>query len=213
MIAKEWGGLKSAFGRALFFISLGLLAQFFGQISYNSYIYFLGVEVPYPSIGDLGFFGSVVFYIFGTANLFRVTGSHLRYSSMPQILISIVLPTLLLGGSYFVFLQNYDFLASSSLAVILDFAYPLGQAIYVSLALLVFLLSMNTLGGLMRLPMLFLLCSLVFQYFCDYTFLYEVQHDLWYVGGLNDYMYFASYFFMTVSLGYIGYKLSALRSA
>ncbi len=97
--------------------------------------------------------------------------------------------------------------------MLLDFGYPLGQAIYVSLAILVAFLSRSTLGGVMRMPTLCLLYALVFQYFCDFTFLYQVQHGTWYVGGINDYMYFASYFFMTISLGFIGTKLRTLRSA
>src|SRR3989344_3781023 len=59
-MAKLWGGYKSLLGKALAFFSLGLLLQSFGQSAYSYYIYFEKIEVPYPSIGDICFFGSVI---------------------------------------------------------------------------------------------------------------------------------------------------------
>lgn len=211
--ALEWGGVKSAFGRALGFISFGLLAQFLGQVIYATYIYILGVGVPYPSLGDVGYFGSVIFYILGAGQLFRVVALRNRPLSLSERFLSIGLPLVLLCASYTIFLRGYDFSTSTGLATALDFGYPLGQAVYVSLALLVFFLSRSVLGGTMRQPMICLLFCLVFQYFCDYTFLYQVHHDSWRVAGINDYMYFASYFFMTLSLAFINQRLTQLRKA
>src|SRR3989344_8362340 len=72
--AKKWGGFGSLLGRSISFFSIGLLAQFFGQASYAYYIYLAGVEVPYPSICDLGYFGSIGFYILGIIYLAKVAG-------------------------------------------------------------------------------------------------------------------------------------------
>src|SRR3989344_5390939 len=41
MVAARRWGLKSLMGKAMFFFSLGLFAQEFGQLSYSFYIYFL----------------------------------------------------------------------------------------------------------------------------------------------------------------------------
>ena len=61
--------------------------------------------------------------------------------------------------------------------------------------------------------MLCLLFSLVFQYFCDYIFLYQAHQGTWHVAGINDFMYFVSYFCMTISLAFIGRKLQQLRES
>ena len=63
-ISKKWGGVKSILGRSIVFFALGLLAQEFGQLIYSFYSLYLGVEIPYPSLGDLGFFGSIPLYIY-----------------------------------------------------------------------------------------------------------------------------------------------------
>ena len=70
--AQNWGGLKSSFGKAIYFLSFGLLAQFIGQAIYAYYIYVLHVEVPYPSFGDIGYFGSVLLYIVALFYLARI---------------------------------------------------------------------------------------------------------------------------------------------
>jgi hypothetical protein len=88
--------------------------------------------------------------------------------------------------------------------VVLDFGYPLGQAIYVSIAMLTLIISRKALGGIMREPMAFLLIALVVQYLSDFMFLYQVSNEQWYVGGLNDYMYLISYFLMTLGLIQLG---------
>src|SRR3990167_711806 len=74
LISNYWGGRKSTFGKSILFFSLGLLLQSFGQSSYSYYIFFEKIEVPYPSVGDIGFFGSVLAYIAGIIYLARVSG-------------------------------------------------------------------------------------------------------------------------------------------
>ena len=57
----KWGSIRSIIGRAITMFALGLFAQEFGQLAYAYYILVLHIEVPYPSIGDVGYFGSVIF--------------------------------------------------------------------------------------------------------------------------------------------------------
>lgn len=212
-IAKQWGGLKSILGKTLFFLALGLLAQFIGQVTYSYYIYVLGVDVPYPSIGDIGYFGSVVSYIIAVIYLLKVVGAKTSFRSYKGMSLAVILPLLLLLASYAVFLRQYEFDWNSPLRVLLDFGYPLGQAFYVSLAILSYLFSRKFLGGLMRGPILFLIVALVIQYFSDYMFLYQFNQDQWYVGGGNDYLYFLSYVVMTIALGNMGLILKQIRSS
>ena len=77
-ISKRWGGVSSVVGKALIFFSLGLFAQEFGQIVYSSYAFFLKVQIPYPSLGDLGYFGSIPLYFMGVYYLAKASG--IRFS-------------------------------------------------------------------------------------------------------------------------------------
>ncbi len=204
LISRHWGGYKSLLGRAILLFSISLLLQSFGQSVNSYYNFFLNVEVPYPSLGDVGFFGSTIFYILGIAHLAKLSGFRFTSRSTRGKVLAIVLPLVMLIFSYWFFLQGYEFDWTDKIRIFLDFGYPLGDALYVSIALLTFILCRNVLGGIMRRPVFLLVCALTFQYLVDFMFLYQVSQGTWYVGGINDYLYFASYFVMTMALIYMG---------
>ncbi len=199
-ISVGWGGMKSLIGRTIIYFSIGLLMQEFGQLAYSYYYLFQGIAVPYPSIGDIGYFGSIPFYILGVFTLAKTSGIVISLKSIENKLQAVIIPFGTLVFSYFFFLRNYTFDLSNPLTVFLDFGYPLGQSIYISLALLTFLLSRKLLGGVMRGRILFFLLALVVQYLADFTFLYQASNASWIAGGFNDYLYLLSYFLMSMAL-------------
>lgn len=199
-VAVRWGGWKSKMGRAAFMFACGLAAQAFGQFVYTFYFLTQGIEAAYPSLGDLGYFGSIPFYIYGVILLSQASGIGFSLKKMHNALFAILLPLGLLVASYYSFLIGYEFDFSQPIRVFLDFAYPLGQAIYISLALVTLVLSYRILGGIMRGKIFFILIALVLQYFADYLFLYQQMHESWVGGGISDYIYLVSYFVMTMAL-------------
>lgn len=212
IISKRWGFTKSIMGKAILMFSLGLLAQEFGQISYSLYYDLLGTPGPYPSIGDAGFFGSIPLYIIGIILLARASGVQFTLKKVSHIVQVVVLPGGMLLLSYVLFLQGYKFDWSQPIKIFLDFGYPFGQAIYISLALLTYLLSRNVLGGIMRNKILFILFALCIQFLSDYTFLYQSSRGTWKVGEINDYMYLVAYLFMTLGLLQLQTVLRKLRA-
>lgn len=199
-ISLKWGGWKSKMGRATMMFSFGLFAQAFGQFVYTYYFLFLGVEVPYPSIGDIGYFGSIPLYIYGLILLADASGVNFTLRRIRNQVWAVLLPLAILSFSYAIFLHDYTVDLSDPLLLILDFGYPLGQALYVAFALLIYLLSRNILGGLMRDRILLILVALFIQYLADYTFLLQVINETWTAAGINDYIYLVSYFTMTLAL-------------
>jgi hypothetical protein len=208
IMGKRWGGLKSVMGRAITFFALGLLLQAFGQTVFSIYNLALKVEIPYPSLADIGFFGSIPLYIYATLQLGKASGASIQ--SLGKKFIVILLPIAALIISYFAFLQNYEFAGVSSLQVFLDFGYPFGQAIYISLALLAYVLSRSSLGGVMRGRVVFILIALVIQYVADSNFLYQYTNGTWINGGYGDYIYLLAYFFMTYGLIRLGTTLKRI---
>jgi hypothetical protein len=200
MISLKWGGWKSIMGKAILLFSIGLLLQEFGQLSYSFYIYFMHIEVPYPSIGDIGFFGSIPCYIYGIWLLGKTSGIKIGFKQSKIRIFALIIPLFILLSAYYLFLLHYEFDWTNPLAIFLDFCYPLGEAIYISLAISTYILSKNILGGLMKNKILFLLFALTVQFIADYTFLYQAKNGLWHAGGLNDYMYLLSYTLMALSL-------------
>ncbi len=213
-ISYKWGGHKSLLGRVILAFSIGLFLQCFGQTYSSYYVYHYNVESPsYPGIGDIGFMGSVVAYIYGAIALSKISGVGVTLKKIKNKVWAFLIPLLILAGSYFFFLQGYEFDFSQKIKTILDLGYPFGQAFYVSMAILALIMSRNVLGGVMKKPMLFLIFALLFQYFADFFFLYEANAGIWYVGNINDYLYCASYFVMTLSLIQIGRSFYKIQNS
>ena len=204
VIARRWGDYKSMVGQAVLAFSLGLLCQSFGQTAYSFYVYFWKIPIPYPSLGDFGFFGSIPFYMYGAYMLSKISGVKISLKLYGSKIQAIIVPAVLLGLSYFLFLKDYVFDWTQPVKTLLDFGYPLGQAVYVSIAILAFILSRKILGGIMRLPMLFFIAALIAQYLSDFVFLIQAQEGSFYPGGINDLMYAASYALMAIALCFIG---------
>lgn len=208
-VSRKWGGFKSLIGKATGFISLGLLAQEFGQIAY-SYLGSKMEEVPYPSIGDIGYFGSIVLYVIGLIYLIKALKVKGTFTKAKSIVTVVLLPLALLVASYEYFLRDYEADFTNKLAVMLDFGYPLGQAFYLALAILAFILSRKYLGGIMKPVIIFLIAALGAQYAADFAFLYANSRDQWVTAGINDYMYLLSYFVMTMALLKFGKAIDKL---
>lgn len=200
LASRSWGGIRSRMGRSAAFLSIGLLLQAFGQSSFSYYTTILNVGIPYPSIADVGYFGSVLFYIIGIYSLARVSGASVTLKKYRGKGLVVVIPAILLIFSYNLFLSSYQFDWSNPLRVFLDFGYPIGQAIYVSIAVLAFILSKDVLGGIMRGPIIFVVYALVIQYFADSNFLFQTINGTWINGGYGDFLYTFAYFLMAISL-------------
>lgn len=201
-MSGKWGSYSSLLGKTILCLSLGLLAQVFGQFSYAFYARVSGVEVPYPSVGDLGFFGSIPFYVFGSYYLIKicvpsVRGGGFRFSVSP---VSIVVPVAMLVMSYVILLRGYEPDWENIPGTFLDFGYPLFQAVYVSLAVIAFYYTKHMVDGIMHKKVVLLLIALVVQYCADFLFLYKAHRDLYVAAGITDLAYLVAYFFMSLSI-------------
>ncbi|EKD75881.1 MAG: hypothetical protein ACD_43C00286G0012 [uncultured bacterium] len=200
MLAMGWGGHRSVMGKALISFALGAFFQAFGQTTFSIYNLFLETDIPYPSLADVGYFGSIPLYILGTLFLAQASGIKVSLKSFQKKLVAIVFPVLMIVVSYVAFLKDYEFDWSAPLRMLLDFGYPFGQAIYVSIAILTLSLSKGLLGGLMKNKIFFLLSALIVQYIADFNFLYQAIQGTWVNGGYGDLIYMTAYFLLAMSL-------------
>lgn len=197
-ISFKWGGLKTLLGRAIFMFSLGLLMQIFGQISYAYYTILKHITVPYPSIGDLGFFGTIPFYIYGVYLLAKSSGIKISVQSFRKKILALIIPGLVLLLYYFSFFYNYEFDFTSPVKIFFDIAQPLGNVIYVSIAVITYIFSRSVLNGIMYSKAFLLLVALIVQSIADYIFLYNSSS--FYTGNYMDLIYLVSYFVMVLAL-------------
>ncbi len=87
----------------------------------------------------------------------------------------------------------------------------MGDAFIISAAILAFLLSLNSLGGIMKKPILFLVFALFIQYVADIYFFYQANQGTFFAGGFTDFLYFFSYAFMALSIIMIGETYKHIR--
>jgi hypothetical protein len=197
---KYWGFGKSVLGKALLSFTTGMAFQLFGQLTFSLLYALNDGVVPYPSIADIGYFGSIPLYCYGAWSLAKSAGARRALRSMGGLLIAIALPMLLLAITVGMFIYGKEIDWSKPLLVILDFGYPMGQAIFLVLALLTYLLSSEWLGGKLRVSVVFVVFSLIAQYLADSTFLYLNLNGLWGPGEFNDLLYMVAYFFMSYAI-------------
>jgi hypothetical protein len=99
------------------------------------------------------------------------------------------------------------------LTTFLDIGYPLGEAFYLSMAMLAYLLSRKLLGGIMKVPILFLITALVAEYVADFLFLYESHAGTYVPGGFNDLLFVVSYSLMAISIIQLGVVFKFIKDA
>ena len=199
--ARKWGGFKAVLGKALIFFSLGLLAQGVGELIYTYYIDGAKIQIPYPSWGDVAYFGSLLLYITGALFLAKAAGAGIALKqNRTYKVIAVLVPVIMVSVSYFILLHNHQYDTSHPLTVFLDAGYPVGEACYVSIAIVVYLLSRKLLGGLMKPALLLLIGALFVQYVADFNFVYQSNRGTFLQGKYGDFLYVIAYFVMATAL-------------
>lgn len=204
VVSKVWGGYKSIIGKGIIFISLGLLGQWFGLQIWTYYNVILKIEVPYPSLADIGYFALIPLYAIGALMFAHAAGAKFSLRSISGKILALLIPFAMLLIAYFLFVRNVGFDSSNIIKTFFDFAYPLGEVIPVSIAIFTLYASKKYLGGRMKSRILSLLFAFSFQFITEYAFLYAAGEGTYYNGGINDLLYATSYTIM--SLGLISFK-------
>ncbi len=194
----RWGGLKTLFGRSIFMFSVGLFMQVLGQILYMSLDLFLHYKNLYPALDDIGFFGAIPLYTYGVLLLAKSSGIKVNVHSFQKRIIALIIPMIMLAIAYLLFFKDYNFDFKNPIKTFLDFGYPLGESIYISIALITFIFSRSILDGIMQSRALLILVALVAQFIADYVFIYTA--DSYYPGNYVDLLYLIAYFIMSVAL-------------
>lgn len=202
---RKWGGLSTTLGKAILLLGFGLFCWGLGETVWSYYSYFLDVEIPYPSIADLFFAPSVFFYTLGTIYLARVTGA--RYSlnrvSSKFLLVLAPLAALIITFYLIIVIGNDGELLSDKASLvgsILDIAYPLGDAVSLSVALVVAGFSFTYSGGLYRYDVASVLAGLALMFAADSYLSFSSTAGTAYSGDVGDLLFTCAVFALTYGL-------------
>lgn len=196
--ARKWGMLKSQMGKALLYLSLGLITWGGGELIWSYYNFFLNQEIPYPSFADASFIVSWPLWGIGTFYLSHATGVKYGLRTLSGRLLVVTIPILAAGISYYLLVEvarDGSFELGGGLAkIFFDLAYPIFDAVILAIAFLVYGLSFTYLGGRFKLPVLLLLLGFVLNYIADFGFSYTTTLETFYNGNWVD-LVFASAMF------------------
>jgi hypothetical protein len=202
---RTWGGLSTILGKAIFFLGLGLFFWGIGETIWSYYNIFLNVEIPYPSVADVFFAPSVFFYTLGTIFLSMTTGVRFGLRNMGGKIFSIVAPLFIFLISYYILIiighQGQLFSDTSSFVkTLLDIAYPLGDAVALSVAVVVAGLSFKYLGGVYKYDVISILLGLAVMFVADSFLSYTSTLGTAYSGDYGDLFFTIAVFLLTFGL-------------
>lgn len=215
-LAKEWNWFKSAIGKGIFFISLGSLFWGAGSMVWSYYNFFMDVPAPYPSLADIGFFLSLPLWVLGVVNLSKTTGVKFSFKKRIGKILLLILPIITIVASYYllVVVARSGILipidSSFNLKLFLDLIYPTGDVIILSLALLIFGLSINYLNGLYKYSILSILFGFGAMYIADFVFSYTTTLNIFYNGNFGDLIFTLA--LSLISFGVLGFTYSKIKS-
>lgn len=212
--SRTWNGLRSYIGKGVFFISLGLFAWGSGSMVWSYYNFFEDIPAPYPSLADLGFAPSILFYGLGTIYLSKATGAKFGLRNKYAKVFTILVPFLIFALSYYflVSLARGGILITAgdaTLKTILDIIYPFGDFIALTIAILISGLSFHYLGGNYFYDIVTILLGLAIMFVADFVFSYTTTVGTFYNGNFGDLIFTIGLFLL--SFGALGF--STLKTA
>jgi len=206
--AKVWGGLKSAVGKAVFFIGLGIFLWGCGETIWSYYNFFLGIPAPYPSWADLGFAPSIFFYGLGAFYLSKATGAKFGLRSKSAKFFVTLAPIVILMLSYYLLVEvarggTLIPEGETPLKTLLDIVYPLGDFIALTIAIIISGLSFQYLGGRYKIDIYSILLGLGVMFIGDTLFSYTTTVGTYYNANFGDLVLTTGLFLL--SFGVLGF--------
>lgn len=209
-VARQWGGHKSVVGKGITFISLGLISWgAVGGYIWSYYNFILNQSVPYPSFSDVGFVAAVPLWAIGMFYLAKATGVKYGLRNSIEKAYLLIIPVVCAVFSYFILVtvarDGSISDGGSMLKVFFDFAYPICDVVIITIALLIYGLTLRLLGGLYKWPIRILLLGFIVMFFADTAFSYTTTVETYFNGNIADLLFTLAFFLM-------GYGLTSLQT-
>lgn len=203
--SKAWGSFESYIGKVVIFLSLGFMFWGIGSIIIAYYNIFLSQAYPYPSIADLFYIISWPLWLVAISYLSKAIGIKLQFKTFKNKLISFLVFIVTILISYYLLFPlargGFYIQTDDLLRLFFDFAYPLGDMLIITSSILLFVSSINYLGGLFKYPILFIIFGFFLNYTSDILFSYFNTVGIYHVGGWIDMLYLITFFSLGLGVG------------
>lgn len=206
--SKHWGGIKSAVGKAIIFLSFGTLSWAIGNWIWAYYNFFLSNEIPYPSLADVGYILAIPLWAFGIFSLSKATGARVSLRKLGGRVFFVLLPVVAtIFSYYFLFViarkSTFDWQNASILKMFFDLAYPVGDWVILTLSFLIWGLSLKYLGGRYKWPVFITLLGFVVMFLADFSFSYTTTINTYFNGSYPDLLFAFAMF--VISFGIVSF--------
>lgn len=204
LVSRHWGGRKSAVGKAVLLMSLGTVSWGLGNFVWSFYNFVLHQDVPYPSLADVGYALAVPLWTIGVFYLSKATGAKFSLRKFRGRVLVIILPIIAAILSYyflFVIARGSSIeVKGGLLKIFLDFYYPVGDWIILTVSFLLFGLSLKYLGGRFRWPVFITLAGFVIMFSADFSFSYTTTVNTYFNGSFPDLLFAIAMFVMSFGI-------------
>jgi hypothetical protein len=193
--AKHWSWLKSGVGKGVFFVSLGVVMWGIGQAGWS---YFVikdpSQQVPPTHILDVIYFSSIPLWMYGMLQLSKATGAKFALKKPAAKILIILWTIIMVVVSYYLLVVlarggTKYFHQNTFWEAFFDLGYAIGDAINITLALAIFGLSWEQLGGRFKRPIVGILSGFLFIFLADLLFSYYDGKGVYYNGHWTDLLY------------------------
>lgn len=207
--AKQWGWMASNVGRAVFFLSLGLLFWGVGQ-AYWTYFLFAQPEqeVPQSHLLDLILFSVIPIWIYGVVSLSKATGAKYGLRSFGAKVIAVLLVLFMALFSYYslvIIARDGELFPPdrTTWQSFFDLSFPIGDAVLLTLAILIFTYSWHYLGGRFKKSVLLILTGFVLLFLADFGFSFTDGNDTYYNGNVVDLLFILMVILLGLGLAHL----------
>lgn len=188
----------SALGKSLLFISLGILSWGLGALAWLYYNIMSTTEVPYPSLADVFFVGTVPLAAYGLFLLLR--NLQITFDLKTKLKL-VLLPLAAFLVVYSLFIEGKLAEDVPALAKALNVMYPLGDAIFLSFTLV--LLSLIR-GSKMFKPVVLLCMGYLIEAMADFSFSWTTSTGTYYTGNWVDMLFALAFSFIGTGIYFMG---------
>ncbi len=215
--SKRWGLFTSSMGKAVFFLSSGLLTWGIGTIIFAYYNIFLQVSVPYPSLADAFYIVSWPLWIISMFNLSKATGVKFQLKNILGRSLLFIIPIITIILSYYVLIvvarQGVISDYNGGLKTFFDLAYPVGDVFILTSSLLIYGLSFKYLGGFFKWPIIIILSGFIANYVADFAFVYTTTQGTYFVANWIDLTYTVAFFLLSIGVALMDTSLISNKSS
>lgn len=196
---------KSTLGKALLFISLGVISYGLGTIVFFIYNMFLSTEIAYPSLADIGFFCMIPLAVYGLFLVLKQirpkmdAKTIIKVTILPVVVLAVIFPFFIYGKIG----ENVPWLTKA-----LNIFYPLGDVLFLSIALVILSL---TYGSVLFKSLIVLSIGFIIEAIADFSFAYTATLGTYYTSCWVDVVYCLAFF--TIGLGMYKVYSSQLKFA